>query len=226
LKFLDPNYQQYPTAAAAPVAGLTTGYVPYPGAGGPASTSDSGLPGSSRNPGNWIDNFLDPTYKTYPLTTPTTPAPPPQIISPVQQPATQAIVRLSAQAQTTQRGFVLNPKFEAKKGEKGAAGDEYVTHGSRVQFVVPEGCNTVDLFFSPIEVVPNVGHERDLSHAFEANRAKITDEDGELLDESNLTPGQKIDVHVPWRGLASTHLEAGRLRIKVLAQFYFAAKTC
>ncbi|MCU1279476.1 MAG: hypothetical protein JWM53_3022 [bacterium] len=260
---LNPNYDAYP--GLPPAGGPPTTGVTYGG-----SVSDSGLPGSTDNPANWIDNTIGPTYVDYPLPvsiiyskpSPTTPggtggspsgsSPPAMALelrlvggggagAPVQvrvappsndggasgsgaQAASASGAPATSVSTTLQRAYCLNPAFHGERSERKAAAEEHVTHEAQpVLFTVPSGCNAVDLWFGPIE--PTMGAKpHDFQHVIQTGKARVVDADSRAeLDEATLSAGQHVAVIVPWRAAPSAKIEAGRLRMAVIAHFYAVA---
>jgi hypothetical protein len=135
------------------------------------------------------------------------------------------------------RAFVFNPEMtsclrtaqqdfiEQELGEE--LGDDIAAalsskmisrDGTPVAFVVPDGCDSVDLLCGPIEVNPGCGCDGDLDQVITVGTAKLSaNVDG--IDRP-LIPGEQIIVTVPWRSASWVDLPASRLRVQLLANFY------
>jgi hypothetical protein len=87
-----------------------------------------------------------------------------------------------------------------------------------VVFIVPEGCDAVDLLYGPVEVNPGCGCDSDLDQIVTVGDAKLSANVGGL--DGPLTPGQQIIVTVPWRAASWVELDPNKLRLQVLAHFY------
>jgi hypothetical protein len=90
-----------------------------------------------------------------------------------------------------------------------------------VVFVVPDGCDSMDLLFSPIEVNPGCGCDSDLDEIVTVGEAKLSANVRDL--DAQLRPGDQVIVTVPWRAASWVDLPAGRLRMTVIASFYNAS---
>jgi hypothetical protein len=127
------------------------------------------------------------------------------------------------------RAFVFNPSFTPhyrtaheelmeQMIDEVIAARMVVKDATPVVFIVPEGCDAVDLLYGPIEVTPGCGCDSDLDQIVTVGEAKLSANvcgiDGPLV------PGDQIMVTVPWRAASWVDLEAGRLRLQVLAHFY------
>lgn len=87
-----------------------------------------------------------------------------------------------------------------------------------VAFVVPDGCDSIDLLYSPIELNPGVGIDDDLNQVVLVSDAKLS-ANLEGID-GPLTPGDQVIVTVPWRAASWVDMPAGTLRMQVMAHFY------
>jgi hypothetical protein len=128
----------------------------------------------------------------------------------------------------TFRAFTCNPAFEPKhrrpetKEQERERHEEAraVTHDAEpVVFVVPPGCDALDLLYGPIEVNPDVGDDEDLEAAVSIGKAKLQ---ASTCDLSRLREGDEVAVIVPWRGHSRLELDAKHLRAEVIAHFYRA----
>jgi hypothetical protein len=90
-----------------------------------------------------------------------------------------------------------------------------------VAFVVPEGCDSMDLLFGPIEVNPGCGCDSDLEQIVTVGEAKLSA--NVFSVDGPLVPGEQLIVTVPWRAASWVSLQASRLRMTVFANFYKAA---
>jgi hypothetical protein len=129
------------------------------------------------------------------------------------------------------RAYVFNPEFTpcfptAQETYLEDVLDEIVTtkmvakDSTPVAFVVPDGCDSFDLLYSPVEVNPGCGCDADLDQVVITGDAK-TSANVDGLDRP-LIPGEQIIVTVPWRAATWVSLGASRLRMQVLAHFYKA----
>jgi hypothetical protein len=92
-----------------------------------------------------------------------------------------------------------------------------------VALTVPDGCDSVELCYGPIEVNPDIGREHDLDLVITVGRARMSSPaniDGESLGP--LEPGSTVLVTVPWRAASWVELAAGRLQVTVVARFFRA----
>lgn len=237
MSFLKPNYD-YPGLPTTTGAGGMGACAPVLGSG---ATTDSGLPGAADNPGNWIDGTIT-SYDPYPLpstivesvpgssmpatsaTEPTGNVVPPASVAP--SPASTADLRLPASPPQSvpsvpvfQHAYAFNPAFH---GERKKAHDEHVTHEPQpVSFTVPDGCNAMEILFGPVELAPITGQPQDFDHVIQTGKARVVDAvRGRALDEASISPGQQVAVIVPWRAASTARIEAGRLRMLVMARFF------
>ena len=91
-------------------------------------------------------------------------------------------------------------------------------NASPVGFVVPDGCNAVDIFVGGIEINPNVGTASDLELVITTGAYKMTDNG--LRNVPQLEPGDQIAVTIPWRYASWIELASEHLRAPVTAHFY------
>jgi len=99
---------------------------------------------------------------------------------------------------------------------------EWVTvDADPISFVVPDGCDAVDVSFGATEVTPGVGCDADLDLPIAAtNQAQLSIPSGSGCSLDRLTPGDQILVTVPWRASAAISLPGGRLRQLIRADFF------
>jgi hypothetical protein len=135
------------------------------------------------------------------------------------------------------RAYVFNPELTSCIGDAGqddsdgeldedvgtdiaaALSSKMVTRdGTPVAFVVPDGCDSVDLLCGPIEANPGCGCDGDLDQVVTVGGAKLSANVCGI--DGPLTPGDQIIVTVPWRAASWVDLPASRLRVQVLASFY------
>ena len=90
--------------------------------------------------------------------------------------------------------------------------------GSPVAFVVPDGCDSVDLLYGPVEANPGCGSDDDLDQLVMVGGAKLDANPCGI--DGPLTPGDQIIVTVPWRAASWVDMPANRLRVQVIANFY------
>ena len=101
------------------------------------------------------------------------------------------------------------------------AGSLITKDATPVAFVVPDGCDSVDILYGPVEVNPACGCDAGLEEVMLTGEAKLSaNVDG---IDGPLTTGDQIIVTVPWRAASWVELSAGRLRMVVFANFYAAA---
>ena len=126
----------------------------------------------------------------------------------------------------TFRAFTFNPAFEPKhrRAEHEHEKESHaLTHDAEpVVFVVPDGCDALDLLYGPIEVNPDIGDDEDLDAAVSIGKAKLQ---ASTCDLSRLRAGDQVSVIVPWRGHARLDLDAKHLRAEVIAHFYRSQQT-
>ena len=163
-------------------------------------------------------------------------APPPTTTSaPAPAAAAVALVTLpqpcDANASKLLRAYVFNPEIapsvltaqEAYLAEVLGEGEPMPSRlvsrdGTPVAFVVPDGCDSMDLLYGPIEVNPGCGCDADLDQIVLTGEAKLSANVGGV--DRPLEPGEQVIVTVPWRAAAWVSLPAGRLRMQVQARFY------
>jgi hypothetical protein len=160
------------------------------------------------------------------------------ILAPTAPASSGPIVTVSSQSKNL-RAFVFNPEFrprfrsgqeeflEEELGEDiGDLAEELELGEARmrshdstpVAFVVPEGCDSLDILFGPIEVNPSCGSDEDLEEIVTVGEAKLSaNVDG---IDGPLTPGDQVMITVPWRAASWVELPAGRLRLPLLVHFY------
>src|SRR5262249_22284026 len=121
---------------------------------------------------------------------------------------------------TAQQDFIEQELGEELSDEIAAALSSRMVSrdGTPVAFVVPDGCDSVDLLCGPIEVNPGCGCDGDLDQVITVGTAKLSaNVDG--IDQP-LIPGEQIIVTVPWRSASWVDLPASRLRFTLIASFY------
>jgi hypothetical protein len=174
----------------------------------------------------WLTRWFGPKLQDYSM-------PPP---APVPYATAAQVVTLSSTtanvdgvADATFRGFTFNPAFEPKHRKADTKEHEHreelhaATHDAEpVVFVVPPGCDALDLLYGPIEVNPEVGDDKDLDAAVSIGKAKLQ---ASTCDLSRLRAGDQVSVIVPWRGHGRLDLDAKRLRAEVIAHFYRSQQT-
>ena len=200
------------------------------------------LPSASTGPGplppqtcpadvGCLTRWFGPKLQDYNLP----PSPPPVPYATMAQAAAAPVGNASLVANgdglpdATFRAFTLNPAFEPKHRRGETKEHEHheelraVTHDAEpVVFVVPPGCDSLDLLYGPIEVNPDVGGDDDLEAAVSIGKAKLQ---ASTCDLSRLRAGDQLSVIVPWRGHARLDLDARHLRAEVIAHFYRAQQT-
>jgi hypothetical protein len=92
-------------------------------------------------------------------------------------------------------------------------------------FVVPDGCDSVQFSYGPIELNPGVGKPHDLDQIITLGTPTITADEGNIdgTGLGPLTPGSAIIVNIPWRAASFVDLPANRLKVTVYAKFFSAA---
>ncbi len=206
-----------PAAATAPAPSPVTVVIqPWPGAASAPTTAEtSAAPALSSSPV---------------ATPPVLPVPAPSVAAapvPVTPPApvvTQSKIL---------RAFVFNPEFverertaqeeylEDEIGEELA--DEITSRmvsrdATPVAFVVPDGCDSLDILFGPIAVNPGCGSDDDLKEVVTVGEAKLGANVCGI--DGPLTPGDQVIVTVPWRAASWVDLPESRLRMPVIVHFY------
>lgn len=194
------------------------GGVPYPTAPGAAVPPACGTgPFVAPRRSDFFDRLFAPTQIAYPVPACSV-ALPGEVLSPE---------RCAAMGGRTVRAFSLSPEFVASSDA--SATEEMIEtmtgepldartitkNAAPLAFVVPEGCDAVDILFGPVEVNPGVGRDVDLDEAISVSAVRFST----TLDRA-LVPGEQFSVTVPWRGASFAHLGAGRLRVLVIARFY------
>lgn len=97
---------------------------------------------------------------------------------------------------------------------------ELVTREARpIAFTVPPGCDSVDIFYGPIEINPGVGELDDLDEIMAVGDYKVTASQGADDACDALDVGSTIYVTLPWRAAPWVDLPANRLRVPVIAAF-------
>ena len=195
------------------------GAAAYPMAAGVAGGAACGyapVPAPRRS--DFFERMFAPQALDYPL--------PPCATSPA---ACSSAERCAALAGKFVRAFVTNPEFiestsapaaeamiETMTGEP-VATRMIVKEASPIAFVVPEGCDAVDVLFGPVEVNPGIGRESDLAEVVSVGSVRFSH--GASIDRP-LVAGEQLTLTVPWRAASFASLGAGRLRVLVLARFY------
>lgn len=177
----------------------------------------------------WLTRWFGPKLQDYNVPPPAPPVPYATAQAETSRVAASATANGDGVADATFRGFTFNPAFEPKHRKADAKEHEHreelhaVTHDAEpVVFVVPPGCDALDLLYGPIEVSPDVGDDEDLEAAVSIGKAKLQ---ATTCDLSRLRAGDQVSVIVPWRGHARLDLEAKHLRAEVIAHFYRAQQT-
>jgi hypothetical protein len=111
---------------------------------------------------------------------------------------------------------VLEEKVSVKMIQKDAA---------PVAFVVPDGCDSVEFSYGPIEVNQGVGKDHDLDQIVTVGEAALSCDagDGETERRGPLSPGSALVVSVPWRAASWVDLPASRLKVTMFARFFASA---
>lgn len=94
---------------------------------------------------------------------------------------------------------------------------------SPLAFVVPDGCDSVEFSYGPIEVNPDHGHDRDLDLLVSVGAAKVATDEGDVDEAAGLgalVPGTALLVTIPWRAASFVNLSANHLRVLVNAKFF------
>lgn len=93
-------------------------------------------------------------------------------------------------------------------------------------FVVPEGCDSVQFSYGPLELNPGLGKPHDLDQIITLGTPSVSTDEGPVDGGAlgPLTPGSAIVVTVPWRAASFVELPANRLKVTVYAKF-FASST-
>jgi hypothetical protein len=126
------------------------------------------------------------------------------------------------------RAYAFNPEIEPRRRHLSDCDERperttfrmVTKDATPVPFIVPDGCDRLDLLFGPIEVNPGVGADSDLDKIVAIGEVKLSaNVDGV---EGPLVPGDQIIVTVPWRAASWVDLEPGRLRMTVFAHFHAA----
>jgi hypothetical protein len=129
------------------------------------------------------------------------------------------------------RAFTFNPRFSPRYK---TAHEELIEQmvddlisalmvsrdATPVAFVVPEGCDSLDLLYGPVEVNPGCGCDADLKQIVTVGTAKLRASANGIVGP--LKPGDPIIVTVPWRAASWVDVDASALRMQVLAFFYRA----
>jgi hypothetical protein len=201
-----------PVAVAEPVA-----MPPAPATPAPVTVVISMPPGASA-----------PTATVVPASDPVaTPAAPVAPVAPVAPIATPILVP-SPQSRIL-RAYTLSPQFVPQYhtahdelleelADEPLARRMIAKDATPVVFVVPDGCDSIDLLYGPVEVTPGFGNDGDLDQLIAVGDAKLSANFDGI--DGPLTPGDQIIVTVPWRAASWVELPAGRLRMQVLAHFY------
>jgi hypothetical protein len=205
------NAAPAPSGAPAPAGSAPSNGTPVPSTGTPAPSS--GSPSSA------------PAMPTAsPILAPSAPA------------SSPSIVPVAAQSKIL-RAFVFNPEFRPRvrtgqeeflEDELGEDIDDLAEElgearmrshdASPVAFVVPDGCDSLDILFGPIEINPSCGCDEDLEEIVTVGEAKLSaNVDG---IDGPLTPGDQVMITVPWRAASWVELPTGRLRLPLLVNFY------
>lgn len=100
-------------------------------------------------------------------------------------------------------GEVLTPRMSQYEGDP-------------IAFVVPDGCDAVELYYGPIEPNPGVGLVEEAEEVVTFGRPRAASITGRLV------PGEAFVVVVPWRAASWLDIGAAHLRVKVAAHFYKA----
>lgn len=194
------------------------GAVPYPTAqSGPMPPACGASPFASPRRSDFFDRLFAPIPIAYPIPA-CGAALPGETMSPE---------RCAALAGRTVRAFALSPEFVDSSDPSATeemietmTGEAFETRmvtkdAAPIAFVVPEGCDAVDILFGPLEVNPGVGREVDLDEVIAVGTVRFNTS----LDRA-LVPGEQFSITVPWRAASFAHLGAGRLRVLVIARFY------
>ena len=90
-------------------------------------------------------------------------------------------------------------------------------------FVVPDGCDSVEFSYSPIELTQH-GKAADLDLIVMVGEAHITADQGNIdgTGLGPLSPGSALIVTIPWRAASFVNLSANHLQVTVYAKFYSA----
>ena len=89
-------------------------------------------------------------------------------------------------------------------------------------FVVPDGCDSVEFSYGPIELNPDLGKDGDLDHVVTVGTAQIQ---GDVANGGGLRPGRALRVTIPWRAASFEQLPANHLQVTLFAKFYRSTET-
>lgn len=98
-------------------------------------------------------------------------------------------------------------------------GEAIEVDATPIQLKVPPNCNAMEVTLGAIEPLAG-GAEGDMSNLLDAGKQAITDVNGTELDETNLSPGDTVFLHLPWRAPANAKVAAGVARRAVKVEFY------
>lgn len=93
-----------------------------------------------------------------------------------------------------------------------------------VAFVVPDGCDSVQFSYGPIELNPGHGKPHDLDLVITLGTPTVISDEGNIdgTGLGPLLPGSAIMVNVPWRAASFVDLPANRLKVTLFARFFSA----
>jgi hypothetical protein len=89
--------------------------------------------------------------------------------------------------------------------------------GAPIALTVPDGTDSVELLYGAIEPNPGIGSATDLDEMVTVGDPALI---GDAANGKPLAPGSEITIRVPWRAASRVDLDAGRLRVPLVARFY------
>jgi hypothetical protein len=125
----------------------------------------------------------------------------------------------SAPVATTTKGKakVRRVKHPPKGG--GTTVEAVEIDATPIKLKVPQGCNAIEVILGEIEPMPG-GTAADIADLLDAGKQRITDTAGGELDETQLNPGDVVNLVIPWRALATATIAEGSARRSVRVEFY------
>jgi hypothetical protein len=187
--------------------------------GGSSAPSNPSTPANSSTPAN-------PPQPTAELATMPVLAPPVvrtfstnPAIPTVMQPLNKQQHKRRTQADELAALFGVRVRHVKHPAKGGHPTDAVEVDATPIQLRVPPNCNAMEVTLGAIEPLAD-GAEGDMSNLLDAGKQAITDVNGTELDETNLSPGDTVFLHIPWRAPANAKVAAGVARRAVKVEFY------
>lgn len=200
--------------------------APASSGGSSSSSSGSSTPSNPSTPPSTTSTPSNPSTPTAELATMPVLAPPVvrtfstnPAFPPVMQPLKQQQQHRRRRAIDDELSIIFLGPPRVRHCKHPGKGEAVEVDAAPLQLKVPPNCNALEVTLGAIEPLAG-GAEGDVSNLLDAGKQAITDVNGTELDETNLSPGDTVFLHIPWRAPANAKVAAGAARRAVKVEFY------